>query len=135
MFGEDFILGEGTIKIDGKGRIIIPAFANPEENDKVILETIKRNNEKILKIHIYKKYCDILNRFIKLRDNSKSIKEFFKYEKEIEDICNKLNYIAILDTQHRIMIPKPLIEDLSWDKNTKIQYKGLGTSLELSQKK
>lgn len=135
MFGDELILGKGTVKIDNKGRMFIPAHTKVEENDKIILEKSSKDNDVALKLHVYQKYFDILERFKQLRDNATSIEEFNRYEKEIEEISVKLHAIVTVDKQHRIIVPKPLVTALDFNANQELQYEGLGTSLLVSQKK
>lgn len=135
MFGDELILEGGTLNIDNKGRIFVPAFTKVEKNDKIILEISRHNDETHLILHVYQKYFNILKRFMDLRDSATSIEEFSKYEKSIEEICSKLQGIVIVDQNKRILIPKTIMENLGWEFNKPTQYEGLGTSLSLSQKK
>ena len=83
-----------------------------EKNDEIVLEKIKLdNNNFALKLHLYKKYLQILDKLKKLRDNSKSFEEYVKYEFEIEIICSKQNIVKKLDFQHRLQLPKDLINE------------------------
>lgn len=135
MFGDELILGQGNLKIDNKGRIFIPAHTCVEENDKIILEKLTKDNEVYLKLHVYKKYIDILERFKYLRDNATSLEDFNRYEKEIEEISRKLFAILTVDKQRRVTIPKQVISEISLNNNNELYYEGLGTSLLISQKK
>lgn len=135
MFGDEMILGQGTVKLDSKGRIFIPAHTLAEENDKIILEAETNGKEATLRLHIYQKYNNILQRFINLRNNATSLEDFLRYEAEIAQITQKLDYVAKVDSQRRMIIPKKVLSSLSWDQTKEIAYQGLGTYLELSQKK
>jgi len=135
MFGDELILGQGTVKLDSKGRMFIPAHTKVEENDRIILEKTTKDDEVALKLHVSQKYFEILERFKQLRDNATSIEEFNRYEKEIEEISIKLYAIVTVDKQHRIIVPKSLVTSLAFEPNQELQYEGLGTSLLVSQKK
>ena len=37
MFGEDHILGQSSVKISEKGRIVLPTFTHAEANDEVLI--------------------------------------------------------------------------------------------------
>ena len=129
MFGEKLIIGNTFGKIDEKGRIKLPPFANAEENDEIILEKLTEDNVITLKLHIYQKYFDIIKRFQNLRDNATSSEDFLKYDMEIEKICSLLKHRISIDKQRRLQLPKHFFETSSWNNGDEIEFVGLGSSL------
>lgn len=135
MFGDKIIIGNVKGKIDEKGRIKLPSFTNAEENDELIIEKITEEDEITLKIHIYKKYFEIIKRFQNLRDNATSTDEFIKYDSEIEKICTFLKHQANVDKQRRIQLPKFLFENSNWKNGEEVEFIGLGSSLLIKKQK
>ena len=134
MFGEKFIIGKSDGKIDNKNRISIPSFTYVEVNDGLIIQIIDDNDELSLKIEIFNKYASILEKLKKLRDNASSLAEFQRYDKEIEVICQKLDYLVTVDKQKRILIPISVMKALNWNSSDYIQCTGLGESLLVRKK-
>ena len=135
MFGEKLILGEGTGKIDSKYRIFIPAFTKVEAKEELLLQYVNLDNEPAFKVMAIEKYFQIIERFQTLRDNATSVEEFEKYDKEIEIICQKLDYIVTIDKQKRLQMPHNLITKLNWKNTDEVEFKGLGETLLVRKKK
>lgn len=112
MLTEEIVLS--TIQsIDTKGRFIVPAAANPQKDDKVCI--IKEDNLS-LKIQSYQLIKERLEKYSKLAENAKNIKSEEEYEKIKNLFALSIVKLAILDEQHRIIIPKETIKEYKFDK-------------------
>ena len=88
MFGKMPIFGNSTIKIDDKGRIIIPAFCNAEKNDQLIIQKGEGN------------FYIIVNLF-KIEEEIKQLKN--KGDKKgIELLTSSIVDLVKVDSQRRI---------------------------------
>lgn len=134
MFGENLIIGHSEGKIFDNGRIILPSFTEPEKGDQILIQKSNYNDKQALKIIAYKEYLNIINRLKRLRENSTSFEEYQKYTSEIENICNSLEYLTQVDSQKRIIFPKPLLDEYGWTSNDCLRYDGLGESLLITKK-
>ena len=134
MFGENLILGESCGKIDSKNRIIVPTFTKIEPQEQLLLQLTEIDNELAFKLIATHKYFKIIERLQNLRDNSISLKDFEKYDKEIELICQNLNFILSVDKQRRMQIPLNLMTKLGWSNENDIYFTGLGESLLVRKK-
>lgn len=134
MFGENLILGESFGKIDSKNRIFVPAFTKVEPQEQLLIQLIEINYELAFKITAIHKYFKIIERFQKLRDNATSLDSFEKYDKEIELVCQKLDFIINVDKQKRLQIPHNLMTKLGWSNKNEIHFTGLGESLLVRKK-
>ena len=131
---EQDIIGHKIIKLDEKGRIIVPALTDVKSQDKLILEKDNNYGDGALKISDYKLYANIREKLIKLRDsNIDNMDLYRKYNYVLEQINNAIMYIALVDNQNRIQIPKNIILDLGWDTPGNLQFDGLGESFTLKK--
>lgn len=134
MFGDTLIIGESFNKIDVNNRIIIPSFTKVEENDELLIQLTNYNNELCFKLISLQKYLQLIEKIQFIRSNTTCIEEFEKCTKEIEKICEKLDFLVKVDKQRRIVIPVDLLIKLNWQNTTDIQFKGLGESLLVRKK-
>lgn len=134
MFGDDLIIGHTLVKMDTKGRIIIPAFTKAEKDDKLVIQKTTFENDVALRLYAHNQYLVILNKLQNLRNNATTLEEFEKWNQEISKIFFTLDSLVELDSQRRAQIPKPLLTDLNWSNDKEYQIDGLGDSLLISQK-
>lgn len=134
MFGEDLLIGNATVRIDQCHRFFVPKFTNAEPNDKIAIQKIKlvkdekeqQVTEYILKLMAYKEYVNMIERLKRLRDNARSYEDYIKYDKYIEEICQRIECIATLDKHKRIKIPIDLFIKLNWDIDNSYSLTGTG---------
>jgi len=114
MFGEKPIVGKKIIKLDSKGRIIIPEFTGVEDFEKDFVITRFSPIEGIVCIKIQKS-----NQFQKRIDALKAIRESVTdpakaedaYQEMVELCLNAEARAALVDKQHRMQIPAKLRKD------------------------
>ena len=135
MFGDKLMVGIKTVKVDAKGRVCLPNFTESEKDDYLVLETLKENDDIILRFSLYDEYLKLAERLNILRNNATSIKEFEKYSQEIENICLKVSCAAKIDAQRRFLVPSEILEENHINKGDELVAKGAGKSLIMQKKK
>jgi len=110
MFGEDYILGEAPITIDGKGRIILPKFTYIEVDDELVFSKIEVDSCFTIfsKSQIFKKLSTLKSK----QENAKTHEEYDLLQRQIDKIQNCCFGISKADKQHRILLPNSLRESL-----------------------
>ena len=68
------------------------------------------------------------------REKATSINEYERISKKIEEICETIRDIPTIGTNHKIVIPHHILDELQWHSNDNIFCKGLGISLLLTKK-
>ena len=135
MFGDKLIVGTKIIKLEEKGRLTMPTFTYALENDHLVLEIIKLQGETTLKFSLYNEYLGLANRLSELRKNAKSLEEFNKYTKEIENICLTVAASSLLDKQRRFQISKQLLAEIDYKVGDELLARGAGKTLLVQKKK
>ena len=131
MFGEDLLIGQKKVKIDGKNRIYLPPFTKAEKNDEIALINMIDNNTGIphVKLYLMKKYKEIAERLKRLQENATSIDEYMQYEQKIIDICSYIDAILKVDSQRRVLIPPDVMATNKWQERNSFVCEGKGNFL------
>lgn len=135
MSEQNYIIGKSIGNMDEKGRIFIPSFSTFENGTELILkkEKIDEDNYR-LKLMALNKYLEIVARYKKLQETATTIEDYNKYQNIIEEIFRNIECICKIDKQSRINMPKQLLTDINWNPPLKVNYTGLGESLEITKK-
>ena len=130
MFGENEIIGEKTINIDGKNRIILPSFTGVEIKDKLIPQLNVDNNILfIYGIDVFNKKGEKFNEFL-----SKTKMSYEKIRKIQRLYYGKLSFMPEeVDSSKRIVIPSRAITKL--ELTDKVFVIGNGHHLEIYKSK
>ena len=130
MFGENEIIGEKTINIDGKNRIILPSFTGVEIKDKLIPQLNVDNNILfIYGIDVFNKKDEKFNEFL-----SKTKMSYEKIRKIQRLYYEKLSFMPEeVDSSKRIVIPSRAITKL--ELTDKVFVIGNGHHLEIYKSK
>ena len=102
MFGDEPIFGQTELKIDGKGRIFIPANTKREPGEELIL----MYNE-VLKVHEVYSLSMLTKRFEEINElilNSKTKKDKIFYEKMLCELSKSILKSSKIDSQGRMLI-------------------------------
>lgn len=130
MFGENEIIGEKTINIDSKNRIILPSFTGVEIKDKLIPQLNVDNN--ILFIYgmdAFNKKDEKFNEFL-----SKTKMSYEKIRKIQRLYYGELSFMPEeVDSSKRIVIPSKAITKL--ELTDKVFVIGNGHHLEIYKSK
>lgn len=129
MFGEEPIVGNAYHKIDSKRRIFIPAFANPETKEKLILKLVEMDGIPAIKIFSSIELENTINELRELQSRVTSQEEYFKITTTIETICMELAARVKVDDQHRVTFPEIAMEHLELESNDQIHFIGAGKTL------
>ena len=130
MFGEDLLIGQKKVKIDGKNRIYLPPFTKAEKNDEIaLINKIDSTGFPYVKLYLLKKYKEIAERLKKLREHSANIDEYMKYEQKIIDICSYIDAVLKVDTQRRVLIPQDIMATNRWLYRNSLICEGKGNFL------
>lgn len=100
MFGEDFMLGVNSQKIEAKGRFIIPKDTKVETDDKLVIV----DKDSFLEIWLLETLKNKIIKYEGKRDMSKNINEFEYYQNLINFITTNVIKIDSVDSQGRISI-------------------------------
>lgn len=130
MFGENEIIGEKTINIDSKNRIILPSFTGVEIKDKLIPQLNVDNNILfIYGIDVFNKKDEKFNEFL-----SKTKMSYEKIRKIQRLYYGKLSFMPEeVDSSKRIVIPSRAITKL--ELTDKVFVIGNGHHLEIYKSK
>lgn len=130
MFGENEIIGEKTINIDGKNRIILPSFTGVEIKDKLIPQLNVDNNILfIYGIDVFNKKDEKFNEFL-----SKTKMSYEKIRKIQRLYYGELSFMPEeVDSSKRIVIPSRAITKL--ELTDKVFVIGNGHHLEIYKSK
>lgn len=130
MFGENEIIGEKTINIDGKNRIILPSFTGVEIKDKLIPQLNVDNSILfIYGIDVFNKKDEKFNEFL-----SKTKMSYEKIRKIQRLYYGKLSFMPEeVDSSKRIVIPSRAITKL--ELTDKVFVIGNGHHLEIYKSK
>lgn len=104
MFAEQEMLGQATVSIDQKKRIILPPFTYREEGDTLIL--INGYQENFVELMAYEKFCQL---FQKIKDD-KDIELLRKYY--LADFSKRVvdaHYRIILSTACLSILKEPTV--------------------------
>lgn len=130
MFGENEIIGEKTINIDSKNRIILPSFTGVEIKDKLIPQLNVDNNILfIYGIDVFNKKDEKFNEFL-----SKTKMSYEKIRKIQRLYYGELSFMPEeVDSSKRIVIPSRAITKL--ELTDKVFVIGNGHRLEIYKSK
>lgn len=130
MFGENEIIGEKTINIDSKNRIILPSFTGVEIKDKLIPQLNVDNNILfIYGIDVFNKKDEKFNEFL-----SKTKMSYEKIRKIQRLYYGELSFMPEkVDSSKRIVIPSRTITKL--ELTDKVFVIGNGHHLEIYKSK
>lgn len=130
MFGENEIIGEKTINIDSKNRIILPSFTGVEIKDKLIPQLNVDNNILfIYGIDVFNKKDEKFNEFL-----SKTKMSYEKIRKIQRLYYGELSFMPEeVDSSKRIVIPSRAITKL--ELTDKVFVIGNGHHLEIYKSK
>ncbi len=130
MFGEDLLIGQKKVKIDGKNRIYLPPFTKAEKNDEIaLINKIDTTGYPYVKLYLLKKYKEIAERLKKLQENATSIEEYLQYEQKIIDICSYINAVLKVDRERRVLIPQDIMATNKWQDRNSFICEGKGNFL------
>lgn len=110
MFGESYICGKKDIKIDDRGRFILPQFTYVEPKEEVMFMI----SESMEYFNIFSKN-DIFNKLNALttkQNKASSCEEFNTLQTQINVIQSYCYGFSEVDEQRRVLIPKPLREKI-----------------------
>lgn len=110
MFGENYILGKKSIKMDDKGRIILPSFTYAEPKEDIVF-MISDNMEYI---NLFSKN-DIVNKLdilVSKQAKVQSSNEFNLIQAQINMFQNYCFGYSSVDGQRRVLIPNSLREKI-----------------------
>lgn len=130
MFGENEIIGEKTINIDSKNRIILPSFTGVEIKDKLIPQLNVDNSILfIYGIDVFNKKDEKFNEFL-----SKTKMSYEKIRKIQRLYYGELSFMPEeVDSSKRIVIPSKAITKL--ELTDKVFVIGNGHHLEIYKSK
>ena len=130
MFGENEIIGEKTINIDSKNRIILPSFTGVEIKDKLIPQLNVDNSILfIYGIDVFNKKDEKFNEFL-----SKTKMSYEKIRKIQRLYYGELSFMPEeVDSSKRIVIPSRTITKL--ELTDKVFVIGKGHHLEIYKSK
>ena len=130
MFGENEIIGEKTINIDSKNRIILPSFTGVEIKDKLIPQLNVDNSILfIYGIDVFNKKDEKFNEFL-----SKTKMSYEKIRKIQRLYYGELSFMPEeVDSSKRIVIPSRAITKL--ELTDKVFVIGNGHHLEIYKSK
>ena len=130
MFGENEIIGEKTINIDSKNRIILPSFTGVEIKDKLIPQLNVDNSILfIYGIDVFNKKGEKFNEFL-----SKTKMPYEKIRKIQRLYYGELSFMPEeVDSSKRIVIPSRTITKL--ELTDKVFVIGKGHHLEIYKSK
>ena len=130
MYGEDLLIGQKTVKIDGKNRIYLPPFTKAEKDDEIaLINKIDNKGIPYIKLYLLKKYKEIAARLQKLQENATSIEEYMQYEQKIIDICSYIDAVLKVDRERRILIPPDVMTANKWQERNSFICEGKGNFL------
>ena len=130
MYGEDLLIGQKTVKIDGKNRIYLPPFTKAEKDDEIaLINKIDNTGYPYVKLYLFKKYKEIAERLKKLQENATSIEEYMQYEQKIIDICSYIDAVLKVDRERRILIPPDVMTANKWQERNSFICEGKGNFL------
>ena len=128
MFGEKCIIGLEEKSIDDKGRVNIARLTGAEVGEVLALQYVqKAEQESFIRLYaksLVEKYSQILRD--KMYDAS-HIEERHAIRKELDEFCSSFNYYVEVDSQKRILIPKPIVKSANFE--SKVTLQGCGDSL------
>ncbi len=124
MFGEDIILGTGTLKINDKRRITIPKKTGVEKNDILICRYISGND--YLTILAYKKIIEYKNKLETILRNSEYNSDIYnKAINELRTIAVEFDGKKEADKNGRFILPQSICEELDFEPSSSIlAYEG-----------
>lgn len=120
MFGEEIMMFQTIISMDSKNRIIIPAKTHIEKKDSLVLYeedfyltiySIKKIEEKLNRLNSFHKKFLLMGR----------IDSADKIQQEINYICSSVAEKLIADSQHRIILPKIIVDEYDFKNKIFIQ--------------
>lgn len=109
MFGEKMIIGQKLISLDNKKRIILPKFSYAEYKDEIVFLLDKNNVVMLYNMNM------LLEKINQLEVNSENSKLLNLYNTELERIYDSCISTGFVDKQKRIIIPKEIIDKVSFD--------------------
>ena len=130
MYGEDLLIGQRTVKIDGKNRIYLPPFTKAEKEDEIaLINKIDNTGFPYIKLYLLKKYKEIVRRLQKLQENATNVEEYMQYEQKIIDICSCIDAVLKVDSQRRVLIPQDIMATNKWQERNSLICEGKGNFL------
>ncbi len=130
MFGENLLIGQKKVKIDGKNRIYLPPFTKAEKNDEIaLINKIDTTGYPYIKLYLIKKYKEIAEKLKKLQENATSVEEYIQYEQKIIDICSYIDAVLKVDSQRRVLIPQDIMATNRWQYRDSLICEGKGNFL------
>lgn len=111
MFGQDMIFGQKTIKIDEKGRIILPNFTYVESKDILLLGI--SDNDGNFKIFLRNDIINIINGMIEEQKTTDELKRFKFLTEQINGFQSSFLTECVVDNQKRVTIPVEIREELN----------------------
>ena len=130
MYGEDLLIGQRTVKIDGKNRIYLPPFTKAEKDDEIaLINKIDNTGFPYIKLYLLKKYKEIVRRLQKLQENATNVEEYMQYEQKIIDICSCIDAVLKVDSQRRVLIPQDIMATNKWQERNSLICEGKGNFL------
>lgn len=100
MFGEDFMLGVNSQKIEAKGRFIIPKDTKVETDDKLVIV----DKDSFLEIWHLNLIKNKIMGFEEKRDKAENIEKFEYYQNLINYITVNTLHISKVDKERRISL-------------------------------
>lgn len=110
MFAESHILGQSSIKISEKGRIVLPAFTYAEENDKVLICLSEDRN--YFRIFSKNNITNLLNEMIEKQKSIYDLEILKSINYQIQHFQSLFVCECDIDKQRRIILPQQLRQDL-----------------------
>lgn len=133
MFGEKPIVGSKIIKLDAKGRLVLPMFTGAEnyETDFVITRISPIEGIVCLQIQKAAKFNERIAELKALRDNIQDLVKAEEAYQELVKLCLDTSAIdASVDGQRRMLLPTKLRKDV-FGTQTEIACQGAYDSLYL----
>ena len=111
MFGQDMMFGQKNIKIDEKGRIILPNFTYVESKDIVLLGI--SDNDGNFKMFSKNEVVKAINNMIEEQKTVNDLKRFKFLTEQINSFQSSILTECVVDNQKRITIPVEIREELN----------------------
>lgn len=133
---DKFFIGYyGNYSLDENGRMFLPAKIGAEKGEAVVVTSSVCRQEKCLKLMSYEVVADRINVLIQKRDNSATSEEYTRYDDLIIEYCSALDNLLKVDSQHRICLPKKILEKAEIDSGDTLEVFGGGNVLIYTKKR
>lgn len=132
---DKFFIGYyGDYSLDANGRLFLPAKIRAGKGEQIVVTSSVCRQEKCFKIMSYKTIADRIDVLVKKRDDSTSSEDYSRYDNLIIEYCSALDHLLKVDSQHRICLPKRLLEKTNITTGDMLEVFGGGNALIYTKK-